>query len=328
MRFAFLILIQSVTFFLLTSNTVLADQGGLESSKKIFVVIPKFTHAFFERTRRGCQRAASELDVICRYEPPRTFDVREQVRIIQDMLSIGVDGIAIAPISSSAIARALKLANNKNIPVITFDSDLREEDRHLRRTYIGSHNASIGIELGNLLNKLRPQGGLLMIQAGEPPAENIKERLNGFMSTVDKAKWKQIPGSPMYCDASEQIAIRQLEDSLHAYPNLSAFVALGAWPQVAKRGYQQVLVSQKDRIDKNDLVLLAADTLEMQMELLEEGYTQGLVGQRPFEMGTQAIEILHRISRGEDSSIKDPIYTGLDICTRDNVGNCVSGDRK
>ncbi|HMO16634.1 MAG TPA: substrate-binding domain-containing protein [Oligoflexia bacterium] len=310
-------------------------QASDKKSEKVFVVIPKFTHAFFERTKRGCIFAAKSLEgVSCRYEPPRSFDVREQVRILEDMLSIGVDGIAIAPISSAAIGRALRQSNTKKVPIVTFDSDLRAEDRYLRYTYIGSNNFSIGVELARMLNEIRPEGGLLLIQAGEPPAENLKERLEGFLShlenfdldvnSVHSRKWKQVPGSPMYCDASEQIAVRQLEDTLGAYPELSAFVALGAWPQVAKRGYKQALKNQKMRIDSNQLVLLAADTLDMQIELLAEGYTQGLVGQRPFEMGAKSIRVLYKIINKEVADIPDPIYTGLDICTSDNLSSCIN----
>jgi ribose transport system substrate-binding protein len=312
-----------IILILLLSNIVFAE------TKQELVVIPKFTHPFFERIHYGCQKSASELNnVNCRYEAPRTMDVTEQVKILEDILNQDIAGIAIAPVSSAAIARVLKNSNKKNIPVITFDSDLRANDKALRKTYIGSNNENIGIELAKLLMKIRPQGGTYMIQAGEPPAENLKERLNGFLKTIDNSIWKEVAGSPTYCNASSQLAVQQLEDTLIANPNLNAYVALGAWPQVAKQGYMQVVDNHINRVKNNELVLLVADTLDMQIQLVKEGYGQGLVGQRPFEMGYQAIKILNQLVTDPNATLSDPIYTGLDICEKKNIDSCTISNNR
>ena len=298
-----------------------ATQSFASPKKKEFVIVPKFVHPFFERTHQGCKEAAKKLNVSCRYQPPQTFDQAEQAKIISDLLTQDIAGLAVAPISSAAVARIIKNSNSKNIPIVTFDSDFKVNDHKHRKTYIGSDNKKIGIELGKLLVKLHPKGGSIAIQAGEPPAENLRERLAGLRSVLDKNKWKEVPGSPFYCNADSQVAVQQLEDLLNQHNDLTAFVALGAWPQVAKRGYQKVVSQHIERVKNNELVLLVADTLKMQMELLSTGYGQGLVGQRPFEMGFQAIKVLNEITKGKIPA--DPIYTGLDICTKENIDTCL-----
>ena len=57
----------------------------------------------------------------------------------------------------------------------------------------------------------------------------------------------------------------------------------------------------------------------MQLELVKGGFANGVVGQRPIEMGSMSMEILLGMVNGE--SFSDPQYTGVDIITADNVGD-------
>jgi len=73
---------------------------------------------------------------------------------------------------------------------------------------------------------------------------------------------------------------------------------------------------QKD-IDAGKFTLVVADTLKMQLELLRDGYSNALTGQRPFEMGEKSMDILLAIKKGE--KVPEIVYTGLDLVTKDNV---------
>ena len=46
-----------------------------------------------------------------------------------------------------------------------------------------------------------------------------------------------------------------------------------------------------------------------------------LVGQRPFEMGYKAPTAMIALVKGE--KVDDPIFTGLDECTKDTVSTCI-----
>ena len=50
------------------------------------------------------------------------------------------------------------------------------------------------------------------------------------------------------------------------------------------------------------------------MDALKAGHSHAQVGQRPFEMGHKAPDVLIQLIKGE--SVKDPLYTGLDECTQ------------
>ncbi|GAB3472272.1 hypothetical protein [Azotobacter salinestris] len=73
--------------------------------------------------------------------------------------------------------RALKRLGKT--PLITFDSDLGPAERHLRRGYVGLDNPAFGRQLGQVVQRLRPQGGTLcnpeLQPAGaQPPGASLR----------------------------------------------------------------------------------------------------------------------------------------------------------
>ena len=61
----------------------------------------------------------------------------------------------------------------------------------------------------------------------------------------------------------------------------------------------------------------------MQMAALQDGLSNGQVGQRPFEMGYRSMFILRDMVR-EGKMPEDPIFTGLDVCTAENADTCLA----
>ena len=105
------------------------------------------------------------------------------------------------------------------------------------------------------------------------------------------------------------------------YPNLGAFTPTGSFPQFVPQAYWQVAEKHKDRLDKKTIALVVADTLAVQMQILKDGLSHGQVGQRPFEMGYRAMFVLKDLVAGK--KVKDPICTGLDVCTPENQATCL-----
>ena len=59
------------------------------------------------------------------------------------------------------------------------------------------------------------------------------------------------------------------------------------------------------------------DTLPVELQALKDGYADVLVGQRPYEMGEKAMDVLLKLKKGETV---DPVtIVGLDVVTKDNV---------
>lgn len=288
-----------------------------------FAVIPKaMNNPFFDLTRDGCLKRAAELgNVECLYRGPIEHEPASQSQIIDDFITQGVDGLAISVSDAAAATTVIEKAVAAGIPVITFDSDAADAPR---ASYIGTNNYDFGFALGVMLNEMKPEGGSYAMISGGAAAPNLAERVQGVRDALEGSEWSEVRGSPSYSNDDIALSIQQMGDQLSANPDLGAIVPVGGWPMFAADGFRNFVNPIRDDVDSKDFMLVVADTLPMQLELLSEGYAHGLVGQRPFEMGEMAMDALLTLATG--GTVDDIIYTGLDLVTPENVGDMMSMD--
>jgi ribose transport system substrate-binding protein len=311
--------------------------------KLVIAVVPKnLNNPFFEQARKGCEKAVEEIGadkVECMFTgPPEHGGGDEQVQIVADLIAKGVDGIAVAAANAAAMASVMPAAKEAGIPVLTWDTDLLPEAKEFRVAYIGTHNYDIGVELAKLAQKIKPEGGTICIQSGGAAAANHNERMQGIRDTLAGVErgdppgarlentngWTEVDGCPLYTNDDFPLSCQQLEDILGKYPDLDAFIPTGGFPQFVPDCYRNAVTQYKDKIASGELALVVADTLQVQLDLLKEGLSAGQVGQRPFEMGNKVIHAIYDMKNGKPAPA-DPSYTGLDVCTPDNVDTCVGG---
>lgn len=281
-----------------------------------FAVVPKaMNNPFFDVARDGCMKRAKELgNVECIYKGPIEHEPATQAQIIQDFITQKVDGMAISVSDVAAMTKSIDAATAAGIPVITFDADAPGSKR---LAYIGTNNKDFGLALGKQLLQLRPQGGKYAMVSGGPGAKNLAERVDGVREALKGSKWVEVQGSPTFCNDDSTLAIQQMTDLRTATPDLAAIVPVGGWPMFAPEGFKAFVNKNKKDIDSGKLTLVVADTLKMQLELLRDGYSNALTGQRPFEMGEKSMDTLLAIKKGQ--KVPETIYTGLDMVTKDNV---------
>jgi ribose transport system substrate-binding protein len=290
-------------------------------TKYRFAIVPKaMNNPFFDVARDGCLKRAKELgNVECIYKGPVEHEPATQAQIIQDFVTQKVDGLAISVADVPSMTKSIEAATAAGIPVITFDADAPGSKR---LAYIGTNNKDFGLALGKQLRELRPDGGKYAIVSGGPGAKNLAERVDGVREALKGSKWTEVAGSPTFCNDDPALAVQQMSDLRTATPDLGAIVPIGGWPMFAPEGYKAFVNKNRKDIDAGKLTLVVADTLKMQLELLRDGYSNALTGQRPFEMGEKAMDTLLAIKKGE--KVPDVIYTGLDLVTKDNVAKLLN----
>ncbi len=300
-----------------------------EEAGYTFALVPKaMNNPFFDFARDGCMQAAEDLDgVECLYIGPSEHTEADQIHVVEDLITRRVDGLAVSPSNATAMARALARARDAGIPVITWDSDLLAEDAGLRTTYIGTENRAMGVAQAKLLQELKPEGGSICIQSGGAAAMNHNERMQGLRDTLagaasaappgsrleDHNGWSEVAACPLYSNDDFPLAVQQMADVLASERDLDVFSITGGFPQFVDQAYRQAVAPYRERIDSKDLVIIGADVLPMQLDLLAEGLSHGQVGQRPYAMGYQSMEVLLELVNG--GTVEDPIYTGLDVLT-------------
>ena len=308
--------------------------------KYVFALVPKNTNnPFFDQARDGCKKAEQELkgQIECLYIGPGEHGGgEEQVQVVTDLIAKKVDGIGVSPSNAAAMARALEQAKNAGIPVLTWDADLLAKDRGLRLAFIGTHNYEIGVNLGKMARQYKPHGGTLCIQSGGAAADNHNERMQGIRDTLSGKNsasppgdrltgqngWTEVDGCPLYTNDDFTLAMQQEEDVLGKYPKLDAFIPTGGFSEFLEQAYKTGMAKYKSKIASHAIVVPVADTLPMQLDELKLGLATGNVGQRPFDMGYKVMYALLAIKEGKPPP-HDPTYTGLDVCTPQNVNTCV-----
>jgi ribose transport system substrate-binding protein len=126
----------------------------------------------------------------------------------------------------------------------------------------------------------------------------------------------------VFTNDQTDLANQQMADVFTANSELGALILVGGWAQFAPQAYAQVTDQVMDQLKTRDLVIVAGDTLPPQIEAPRAGRSHAQLGQRPFEMGYRAPSVMIDPIEGKD--VEDPLYTGLDECTADNVDTCIA----
>lgn len=304
-----------------------------QEKKTLAIVVKGLDNPFFEQINLGCQDWAAknpDSEYECLYTgPASSADEAGQVQLVDDLLTRGVAAIAISPSNAPAMANRLREVAPK-IPVMTIDADLSEADRSLRATFLGTDNYLMGVMMAEQAKRLKPDGGTVCLQLGNVAADNINARAAGFRDTIAGSKgvsrlageggWTEIEGCPVFTNDQIDLANQQMADVFTSNPDLDAFILVGGWAQFAPQAYAQVTDQVMDKLTNNELVIVAGDTLPPQVQAFNEGRSHAQIGQRPFEMGQRAPEVMIQLINGD--AVEDPLYTGLDVCTREEPGFC------
>jgi ribose transport system substrate-binding protein len=281
-----------------------------------FAIVPKsLNNPYFDLARDGCMAEAKKLgNVTCVYTGPVNQDAAAEVQTIQDLITRGVDGIAISVADEGSVQRVIAHGRAAGIPIITFDADA---PKSARQAYVGTDNLQLGKDLAQQLIAAHPTPGTYAMISGGPAAENLNQRLEGVRSVLGPAGWKEIGGSPTFCNDDSALGIQQMADLMTGNPNLSAIVAVGGWPLFTQNAFDAFYDKHKAAIDGGKLTIVSADTLPAELAEVKAGEVAALIGQQPFAMGAKAMDILLALKQGKTEA---PIqYVGLDVVTKANV---------
>jgi len=119
-------------------------------------------------------------DRLITFDPNR--DPVKQLSQIEDMISQKIDALFLNPVDLEAIRPALVSLNKANIPVINFDSEVKDLD--LVAAYVGSDNRNAGYICGVDMVKRFPNGGPIAI-LDSPDRISTRTRIDGFKEAIE-----------------------------------------------------------------------------------------------------------------------------------------------
>lgn len=230
--------------------------------------------------------------------------ISDQKRMIEDMITKGVDGMAISPIDPE---NQIGLLNNaaKYTKLITQDSDAPGSDR---LAYIGMDNYIAGRMCGELLVEALPEGGKVGIFVGRLEQDNARRRRQGVIDAIlgrdNDASRFDPPDEPIkegkwnivgtYTDQFDRAQAKaNVEDAMSRHPDIAGMVGLFAYNPTL------ILEALKQGDKLGEVKVIGFDEADGTLRGIQEGHVHGTVVQNPFEYGRQSVLLLTGLARGK-----------------------------
>ncbi len=274
-------------------------------------VIPKgTTHEFWKSVHAGAVKASRELGVDIIWKgPPKEDDREEQIKVVEDFIARGVDGIVLAPLDNTALCNPVSEAVSEGIPVAIIDSGL---DSDKKVSFVATDNRKGGClaakRLGDLLGG---KGRVVMLRYQEGSASTMA-RERGFMETVTS----DFPGFELishnqYGGATTESAMQKAENLLNRFPEIDGIFC----PNESTTFGMLRALQNAGRAGK--IKFVGFDSSDKLAAALRQGELHGLVLQNPFRMGELGVKVLVRHIRGE--KVEKRVDTGVTVATAENM---------
>ncbi len=291
---------------------------GSGGGKKKIAFVSNGVASFWTIAGAGVKAAGEKFGVDAETLMP-VEGISDQKRIIEDLVTRGIDGIAVSPIDPANQTDLLNRAA-KRTHLITHDSDAPASDREL---YIGMDNYSAGRLCGDLVREAMPKGGTVMLFIGRLEQDNAKRRRQGVIDAIlgrpaNPANY-DAPGTVLEGNGFKILGTltdqfdrakgkANAEDALAKYPDLGCMVGLFAYnPPLMLEA-----LGQANKLGKVQVV--AFDEDDATLEGIQKGYVHGTVVQNPYMYGFKSVEMLSELAKGNASVI--PASKFIDIPAR------------
>jgi ribose transport system substrate-binding protein len=289
-----------------------SDASGPQGSKTLQIaVIPKgTTHEFWKSIHAGAARAAREAGVEIFWKGPQKEDDRaQQITVVEDFVSRGVDGIVLAPLDDRALVRPVADAVREGIPVVVIDSGLQGSDY---TSYVATDNYKGGVLAARRLGGLLDGKGRIFLIRYQEGSASTEQREAGFLDTV----MKEFPGLVLlvrdqYAGATTETAYQLAENLISRFPDVE-----GVFAPNESSTFGTLRALQESRL-AGKIVFVGFDSSPKLVQGLRDGDIQGLVIQNPVQMGYLGVKTIVAHLRGEP--VEKVVDTGVVLATRDNM---------
>ncbi len=269
------------------------NTGGTAAAKELkLAFVTNNASDYWTIARKGVEKADAELtDVTVEFKLPGEGTAAEQKRIIDDLVSTGIGGIAMSPVDPDNQTQLINDTAKKAL-VITQDSDAPNSDRAL---YIGTDNVAAGRQAGELVKEALPDGGKIMVFVGKSDARNAAERYQGLKEALQGSKVEII--DIRTDDTDRARAKSNAADTLVKYSDIAALVGLWSYNGPA------ILNAVKDAGKVGQVKIICFDEEDETLAGVKDGAIFATVVQQPYEFGYQSVKLMAQILKGDRSAI-------------------------
>lgn len=264
---------------------------------------------FFRKMWEGISKAEQELHDyrvrISRFECEDNWQTQE-ARLVEIGQRDDIDGVIMHPSDETKLNAVIAYLWNKNIPVVTANSDASTSKRVAN---ISARNDRIGALAAELLVRFMPNGGRVVIAGGNKTAENLRANRRGFRSCIKDLK----PGVRLTDVFNFSDSARFREDFVKAladYPDIA-----GIYAATSRDTYTVCKVLKEEGLS-GKIKLVGSDAFEEMLPFFKSGTLLAAICKDQQSQAKQAVLLLYNYLTGR-SLTYDPIK--VSIVMRNNI---------
>lgn len=181
---------------------------------------------WFNRLEEGVKRAAKELGVTAYQVGPSDADPAQQVKMVEDLISKGVNAICVTPNDAKALEPVFKKAKDKGIIIITHESpDQKGKDYDLELI----DNVKFGQHHWDMLVKFMGSEGEYAIFVGSltVPLHNLWAD-EGIKYAKTKYPGLKLVTERIPCGEDQELSKQKTLELIKAYPDLKGIIGFGS----------------------------------------------------------------------------------------------------
>jgi ribose transport system substrate-binding protein len=280
-----------------------------DEAYNIAIVVKNFQSAFWAQHVDGAELAAEELGInLTSHAPEKPENIEEQIAILEDLITKGVDCIALAPTNTESIAAGIVKLNEAGIPVV-YDNTRGSGGDFL--AYVGIDNFTVGQQIGEYVaEQMGYEGNLLLLEGviGQSTSDLRSNGMRDVLSQYPDITVESQPANWSYAEASDITTnmLTKWGGELDAVISAGAGMSEGAAEAIKAYGLAQ-----------DDVVVGSFDVTAEVVEAIRNGDVDFTIDQQPFWQAYYSVAACVQYLNGAD--VPQEIRTPVAIVTLDNL---------
>jgi ribose transport system substrate-binding protein len=306
--------LRSVLMIALTAIMVVLPTFAADTT---FVMVPKAVHPYYEPCYEGFEAAAEKYGVDVEFVAPQEQQLGMQVKVIEDLIARGVDGIALSALDDAGLVTVVDEAMEAGVKVLTFDAEAPSTSA---LSYIGTDNGAAGYEGGKKMAELMGGTGQIALLQATLGAVNLNVRAKEFQRAMTELAPDIEVVAVEEFEGDYAKAVNKVEALLETYPDIKAFFGVSAYGAPAAA----TVIKEQERA--GDIIIGGFDDLQDTLEGIRDGSVAFCLVQKTFNMGWLSVEKL--LDAIADKEIPENIDTGILVVDKDNVDTYMEDMKK
>lgn len=274
-----------------TEGGTATSPGAPDAGKKLrLAFVTNNASDYWTIARKGTEKATKELpNVTVDFQLPSEGTAADQKRVVDDLLTKGIDGMAISPVDPANQTELLNSVAEKAL-LVTQDSDAPKSNR---ACYIGTDNVAAGKQAGDLIKEALPEGGKIMVFVGKKDAQNASERIQGIRESLEGSKVEIID---VRTDDTDRVKAKSnVADTLVQHPDIAGLVGIWSYNGPA------IVNAVKESNKAGKVKIICFDEEDETLAGVKSGAIYATVVQQPYEFGYESIKRMAAYLGGDKS---------------------------